>query len=150
MRPLPGFSMLQFEPLKRPGAAQFVPRNTPVEAKPIEGVTCRFRTAYDTEVLPLAMNALQYSVKGVGAVLSLKLQMTADGTLADLKLSTLRLHLAGERYISQMLYLSLMHHLGNLQVVLLDDKGKTAKWQCPASRSPISIYSLWVSLKITR
>ncbi|WP_339490388.1 type VI secretion system baseplate subunit TssF [Pseudomonas sp. EL_65y_Pfl2_R95] len=123
MRPLPGFSMLQFEPLKRPGAAQFVPRDTPVEAKPIEGVTCKFRTAYDTEVLPLAMKALQYSVKGMGAVLSLKMQMSADGNIADLKLNKLRLHLAGERYISQMLYLGLLHHLANLQVVLLDENG---------------------------
>ena len=29
MRPLPAFSMLQFDPLKRPGPALTVPRNTP-------------------------------------------------------------------------------------------------------------------------
>ncbi|MFP6860037.1 type VI secretion system baseplate subunit TssF [Pseudomonas sp.] len=124
MRPLPAFSMLQFDPLKRPGPALSVPRNTPVESKPIQGVTCRFRTAYTTEVLPLALNGLDYSVKGDGALLSLRLGMTADGHLGELNLKKLRLHLAGERYISQLLYLSLLRHLGGVQLVLLDAGGK--------------------------
>ncbi|WP_372874305.1 type VI secretion system baseplate subunit TssF [Pseudomonas sp.] len=124
MRPLPAFSMLQFDPLQRPGPALPVPRNTPVEAKPIQGVTCRFRTCYATEVLPLALNGLDYSVKGDGALLSLRLAMSADGHLGDLDLKQLRLHLAGERYISQLLYLSLLNHLGGIQLVLLDGAGK--------------------------
>jgi type VI secretion system protein ImpG len=124
MRPLPAFSMLQFDPLKRPGGALLVPRNTPVESKPIQGVTCRFRTAFATEVLPLALNGLDYSVKGDGALLSLQLAMSADGHLGDLGLKQLRLHLAGERYISQLLYLSLLRHLGGVELVLLDAAGK--------------------------
>ena len=124
MRPLPAFSMLQFDPVKRPGPALIVPRNTPVESKPIQGVTCRFRTAYATEVLPLALEGLDYSVKGGGALLSLRLQMTADGHLGELNLKQLRLHLAGERYISQMLYLSLLRNVAGVQLVALDAKGK--------------------------
>jgi type VI secretion system protein ImpG len=124
MRPLPAFSMLQFDPLKRPGGALLVPRHTPVEAKPIKGVACRFRTAFATEVLPLALNGLDYSVKGDGALLSLRMAMSADGHLGDLDLKQLRLHLSGERYISQLLYLSLLRHLGGIQLVLLDAAGK--------------------------
>lgn len=124
MRPLPAFSMLQFDPLKRPGPALSVPRNTPVESKPIQGMTCRFSTAFTTEVLPLALNGLDYSVKGDGALLSLRLGMTADGHLGELNLKQLRLHLSGERYISQLLYLSLLRHLGGIQLVLLDAAGK--------------------------
>ena len=124
MRPLPAFSMLQFDPLKRPGGALLVPRHTPVESKPIQGVTCRFRTAFATEVLPLALNGLDYSVKGDGALLSLRLAMSADGHLGDLNLKQLRLHLSGERYISQLLYLSLLRHLGGVQLVLLNAAGK--------------------------
>ncbi len=124
MRPLPAFSMLQFDPLKRPGGALLVPRHTPVEAKPIKGVACRFRTAFATEVLPLALSGLDYSVKGDGALLSLRMAMSADGHLGDLDLKQLRLHLSGERYISQLLYLSLLRHLGGIQLVLLDAAGK--------------------------
>lgn len=124
MRPLPAFSMLQFDPLKRPGGALLVPRHTPVESKPIQGVTCRFRTCFASEVLPLALNGLDYSVKGDGALLSLRLAMSADGHLGDLDLKQLRLHLSGERYISQLLYLSLLRHLGGIQLVLLNAAGK--------------------------
>lgn len=127
MRPLPAFSMLQFDPLGRPGPALTVPRNTPVESKPLQGVTCRFRTAYATEVLPLALSALDYSVKGDGALLSLRLTMTADGHLGELNLERLRLHLAGERYVSQMLYLSLLRHLEGIELVALDGEGRPFK-----------------------
>ncbi|QIB51862.1 type VI secretion system baseplate subunit TssF [Pseudomonas sp. OIL-1] len=124
MRPLPAFSMLQFDPLKRSGPALMVERDTPVESRPIEGVTCQFRTAYATEVMPLALSQLDYSVKGDGALLNLRLSMTADGHLGDLNMRSLRLHLAGERYISQMLYLSLLRHLQGISLVLLDKAGK--------------------------
>ncbi|KRW61213.1 type VI secretion system baseplate subunit TssF [Pseudomonas sp. TTU2014-080ASC] len=124
MRPLPAFSMLQFDPLKRPGGALNVPRNTPVESKPIQGVACQFRTAYATDVYPLTLSALDYSVKGGGALLNLRFEMTADGHLGDLGLNQLRLHLAGERYISQMLYLGLLRHVHGLQLVLLNADGK--------------------------
>ncbi|WCR46288.1 type VI secretion system baseplate subunit TssF [Stutzerimonas stutzeri] len=123
MRPLPAFSMLQFDPLKRPGPALTVPRNTPVESNPVQGVSCCFRTAYATEVLPLALQALEYSVKGTGALLSLRLQMSADGHLGEIGLSHLRLHLAGEPYISQLLYLSLLRHLDGVELVLLNEQG---------------------------
>ncbi|MFI8578590.1 hypothetical protein FIV02_00445 [Pseudomonas sp. THAF187a] len=124
MRPLPAFSMLQFDPLTRPGPALPVNRGTPVEAKAIEGVTCRFRTCFPTEVLPLSLTGLDYSVKGDGALLSLRLGMTADGHIGEIGLNKLRLHLAGERYIGQMLYLALLRNLGGIQVVPLDAAGK--------------------------
>jgi type VI secretion system protein ImpG len=139
MRPLPAFSMVQFDPLKRPGPALPVPRHTPVESKPIQGVTCRFRTCFATEVLPLALNGLDYSVKGDGALLSLRLAMSADGHLGDLDLKQLRLHLAGERYISQLLYLSLLNHLGGVQLVLLDGAGKPL---VDASDQPVAALKL--------
>ncbi|MBP8185093.1 MAG: type VI secretion system baseplate subunit TssF [Pseudomonas sp.] len=124
MRPLPAFSMLQFDPLKRPGPGLPVPRNTPVESKPIQGVTCRFRTTFATEVLPLTLSGLDYSVKGDGALLSLRLAMTAEGHLGEVGVKRLRLHLSGERYISQLLYLSLLRHLDNIELVLLGADGQ--------------------------
>lgn len=124
MRPLPAFSILQFDPLQRSGPALKVGRDTPVESVPIEGVSCGFRTCYTTEVLPLELAALNYSVKGDGSLLSLRLQMSADGHLGELELSKLRLHFAGERYISQMLYLSLLRNLEGIELIPLDDTGK--------------------------
>ena len=122
MQPLPAFSILQFDPLPTPGPALQVPRDTPVESLPIDDVRCRFRTCFPTEVLPLRASGLNYSVKGDGALLSLRLEMSCDGHLGELKLSRLRLYLAGERYISQMLYLGLVHDLDNIELVPLDSR----------------------------
>jgi len=124
MRPLPAFSMLQFDPLVRPGPALRVERETQVEGKPVDGVNCQFRTCYPTDVLPLQLESLKYSVKGEGSMLSLCLQMTCDGHAGELDLSRLRLHLAGERYISQMLYLGLLRHLHDIVLVPLDAQGQ--------------------------
>ena len=60
MRPLPAFSILQFVPLTRSEPVIVVERDTPVESVPIEGVNCRFRTCYATDV-----SALDLVGKGV-------------------------------------------------------------------------------------
>ncbi|GAB7527973.1 type VI secretion system baseplate subunit TssF [Pseudomonas sp. 3A(2025)] len=123
MRPLPSFSIVQFEPLQQAGPAQCVARDTPMESRPVDEVRCRFRTCYDTDLLPLELHALNFSVKGEGALLSLHLQMNCTGHFGQLSLQRLRLHLAGERYISQMLYLSLLRHLVDVVVVPLGEDG---------------------------
>ncbi len=99
-------------------------RDTPVESRPVGEVACRFRTCYATEVLPLVLEALNYSVTGEGALLGLRLAMNCDGHLGELGLSRLRLHLAGERYISQMLYLCLAAQPESIQLIPLDAHGR--------------------------
>ncbi|WP_434608573.1 type VI secretion system baseplate subunit TssF [Pseudomonas sp. D2-30] len=123
MRPLPAFSMLQFDPLQRTGPAVHVERDTPVESVPVQEVRCRFRTCYPTEVLSLDLTGLSYSIKGEGSLLNLRLQMQCNGHLGELKLSHLRLHLAGERYVSQMLYFNLLRNLKSIELVPLDGEG---------------------------
>jgi type VI secretion system protein ImpG len=124
MRPQPGFSMLQFEPLSAGKTGVSVPRDASVESVKVEGVGCKFRTCYETQVLPLKLSAVDYSAQGSGAYLSLKLTINGDGNIGDLALSTLRLHLCGEPYVSQALYLALLQHLDELVVKVLDDTGQ--------------------------
>ncbi|MEB0039077.1 MULTISPECIES: type VI secretion system baseplate subunit TssF [unclassified Pseudomonas] len=119
MRPLPSFSMLQFEPLAQAGPAIIAARDTLVKGKPVEGVSCNFRTCYATEVQALKLADLSYSENGEGALLTLRLEVSGNGHLGDLKLSRLRLHFAGMPYISQTLYLSLLRYLGGVEVHLL-------------------------------
>ncbi len=127
MQPLPAFSILKFDPLKLAGPALRVERDTPVDSVPIDGVQCRFRTCYPTDVQALDLVALAYSVKGEGSLLSLRLEVSGEGHLGELELSRLRLHFAGERYISQMLYLSLLRNLERIELVPLDGDGKPVK-----------------------
>ncbi len=127
MRPLPAFSILQFDALDNPGAAVVVPRGTPVESRPVKGTACRFRTTTNIELTALTVRQVEYSVKGQGALLSVQMGINGGARLVDLKLDRLRLHLAGERYVSQTLYLSMMRHLEGIQVLLLDTQGKPLK-----------------------
>ncbi len=117
MRPLPAFSLLQFDPLKQRGPAVTVGRDTPVESRPVNDERCRFRTCYTTQVLPLQLNAVEYSVQGERTVLSLRLQMSTAGHFSECGAGPLRLHLAGEGFISQGLYLSLLRHVEGIEWV---------------------------------
>ena len=55
---------------------------------PIDGVQLPLPHLLSTEVLPLDLAALDYSVKGDGSLLSLRLEMSADGHLGELELSS--------------------------------------------------------------
>ncbi|MCF5466568.1 type VI secretion system baseplate subunit TssF [Pseudomonas syringae] len=124
MRPLPAMSMLQFEPLVACGPGLIVERDTPVESDPVNGLTCQFRTCFPTEVLPLRLTRVSYSASGEAATLALRLEMTGEGHLGELKSDRLRLHFAGDRYVSQMLYLGFMRKLKNIRLLLLDGHSK--------------------------
>ena len=123
MRPIPAFSILQFDPLKRAGPSVRVARDTAVESAPIHGERCRFRTCYATDIMPLQLSALDYTCKGEGAWLDLRLTMSAEGNFSELAFDSLRLHLAGDHYLSQGLYLSLLRHLDGICLQLLDHDG---------------------------
>ncbi len=128
MRPLPAFSMLQFDPLAAAGAGVTVERHTVVDSGKIDGVSCRFQTCYATQVDALKLCDLSYAANGEGASLRLHLSMTCEGHLGQLELSRLRLHLAGERYISQALYLGLLRHLRCISLTPLDADGVPVEW----------------------
>jgi type VI secretion system protein ImpG len=127
MRPLPSFSVIEFEPLQQTGPAMCVEREVPVDSEPVDGLTCRFRTCFSTQLLPLELSDLKYSVKGEGALLSLKFDVVGGGHLGELNLECLRLHLCGERYISQTLYLNLLRNLSAIVVVPLNIEGQPFK-----------------------
>lgn len=124
MRPLPAFSILQFDPLKRAGPAVCVGRDTSVESVAIDGERCRFRTCCVTQVMPLQLNALEYVFQGERALLDLRLDMSAPGNFSELVFEPMRLHLAGDRYVSQGLYLSLLRHLEGIELLLLGEDGQ--------------------------
>ena len=120
LQPLPAFSILQFDPSSRVGPAFRVARDTPVQSGPVDGVACQFRTCYPTDVQALRLAALDDSTNGSGSLLSLRLELTADGDFGDLQLQRVRLHFTGERCISQTLYLNLLRHLDGVELTPLD------------------------------
>ncbi|WP_339471799.1 MULTISPECIES: type VI secretion system baseplate subunit TssF [unclassified Pseudomonas] len=123
MRPMPAFSILQFDPLKQSGPGVWVARDTPVESAPVNDERCRFRTCYATQVLPLRLSALEYSCQAACAILSLRLDVSGEGNFCESTFDHLRLHLTGDRYISQELYLSLLRHLEGIELLPLGRDG---------------------------
>lgn len=136
MRPMPAFSILQFDPLKHVGPGVCVARDTPVESAAVNDECCRFRTCYTTQVLPLQLSALEYSVQGDRTLLSLRLDMNADGNFSEWPFDSLRLHLAGDRYISQGLYLDLLRHLQGIELLPLGLDGLPV---CGIDGQPVSL-----------
>lgn len=124
MRPMPAFSILQFDPLKHVGPGVSVARDTPVESAAVNDERCRFRTCYTTQVLPLQLSALEYSVQGERTLLNLRLEMSAEGNFSEWAFDSVRLHLAGDRYISQGLYLDLLRHLQGIELLPLGHDGQ--------------------------
>ncbi|AUG08340.1 type VI secretion system baseplate subunit TssF [Pseudomonas sp. S09G 359] len=123
MRPMPALSILQFDPLRQAGPGVLVARDTPVESAAVNGERCRFRTCYATQVLPLQLSALEYSVQGERGMLSLRLDMSVEGNFSECAFDQLRLHLAGDHYIGQGLYLSLLRHLEGIELLPFDHAG---------------------------
>lgn len=124
LRPMPAVAMLQFEPLRRPLSELPIVRGTAVESRPVEGIRCRFQTTSDVSLLPLELANTQYDSHTAGARLTLTLQMTTEGNLADLRMRRLRLHLGGDAYSSRQLYLHLCRHLQGITLHPLNAVGQ--------------------------
>lgn len=124
LRPLPSCAILEFDSLPAPGAVIEVPRGTEVESRPLDEVSCRFRTCFATDIQPLRVDELSLAQQGSGARLTLRLKITGNGTLDALDLRQLPLHLAGDPTLSQDLYLALLHNLAGLSLVPLDSGGQ--------------------------
>lgn len=113
LRPFPACSIAQFAPALRTNVGettvpttQVMARGTPLESRSLNGVACRFRTAYDVTLAPLAVSGASYtSAAAAPVVLSPDaagiVAITFEPTRPDLDLRSLdlhavRLHLCGE------------------------------------------------------
>ncbi|POP72361.1 type VI secretion system baseplate subunit TssF [Pseudomonas syringae] len=124
LRPLPSVSMLQFDALDGSGPGFVVERATPVESEPVNDQVCHFRTCFATQVLPLKLTHLYCSSSGGGTTLKLCLAMNGGSHLGEVKFSQLRLHLAGERRVSQAIYFAMMQKLKGITLLPLDAMGE--------------------------
>ena len=111
LRPFPSCAIARFEVganAAQMSSANVVPRGTPLTSRPVRGVNCRFRTAYDVALAPLKVasvafrGAVQAPVgtsvpKGATSALSIQLTLESpQATWADLGLQHLRLAIDGE------------------------------------------------------
>src|SRR5690625_1054745 len=110
-RPLPSCSFARFAmggAAAKLSAPVHLPRGTQLQSRPVKGVNCRFRTAYDVDLLPLALSGAGYRAvadapmatslpPGAGGRISLEFELLSDqASFAELGVDALRLFVNGE------------------------------------------------------
>ncbi|MBA2481651.1 MAG: type VI secretion system baseplate subunit TssF [Planctomycetes bacterium] len=118
LRPIPSMTMMQFTPASQAREAVLVPRGALVESVPLDGTRCGFRTAYDTEVTPLRLTAVEL-VPDDGGV-RMGFQLPEGASVRDLGISRLRLHLSGSPASARWLRWALLSACRGVRVVVSD------------------------------
>src|SRR5690606_24962772 len=92
LRPFPSCSVAHFDmgqAAAKLSAPVHVARGTQLQSRPVKGVNCRFRTAYDVDLLPLALTRAEYRAvadapmatslpPGAGGRISLEFELLSD------------------------------------------------------------------------
>jgi len=121
LRPIPSMTIVQCQPDPAQGkktAGMRVPRGTPLVSKStVDGLPCRFQTAYDVDLWPFYVAAAEWrqpermqrpprASAGVQAVAAarLRLRCQKDVVFSGLPISRFRFHLAGDASVVYSLY----------------------------------------------
>ncbi len=121
LRPIPASTILQYHPGENISGVATIPRGSTVESREVEGIRCRFRTIYDTEVYPLRISDMRILERNGEAAMALHLQ-TLGIPLENLTLSRLRFFLTGETAIAHTLYFTFVNRVREVRVILRDAK----------------------------
>ena len=116
LRPVPSMTVAQFHTDPESGkmtSALKIPKGTVLYSRPVEGVPCKFRTAYDTALWPLKVPQAQWMTPdrvrpalraSEAAVLRVELECFPDVSFEKLDLDTLSFYLNGESSVVHALY----------------------------------------------
>jgi type VI secretion system protein ImpG len=111
LRPIPAASIVQFTAAAGLRARVKVPRGAELGSTQVDGVSCRFRTTSEVDLLPLALRDVQLDRSVAAApVLRLKFETNEPGIPAVFQQKGIRLFLAGELPTAATLFLWLAHH----------------------------------------
>lgn len=110
LRPVPSMTVLEFQPvLAALRQTRTVPRGVEVRSVPVEGTSCRFRTAYQVELNPLSLEDVRLESGAGPSRLLLHFRVWNQARPETLDLRRLRFYLHGDPSVSFALY----HHLRN-------------------------------------
>jgi type VI secretion system protein ImpG len=135
-RPVPSMSVVEFQLDPEQGKLSTglpVPRGSMLQSNRINGIQCKFRTAYDAMIWPIEVTEATWrsaeetgpaaSARGAAAVLKVSLQCFSDVTFKKLKLRSLRFYLSGEGNVIHALYELLFNNCVAITVRDPDRKG---------------------------
>ena len=118
LRPIPATSILEFLP--QAGALRgrvTIARGTEVAAQPVDGVTCRFQTTADVDLLPITLQDASLDRSAAAApVLKLSFSAPESAMPAIFQPGGVRLYLAGEFPLAALMMLWLGRHVRQVTV----------------------------------
>jgi type VI secretion system protein ImpG len=125
LHPTPSFGMVEFNPVHQANRVPVIPKKAEMRSNAVgHAVSGQFQTCYETELQPLQIADVNYYPQGDAGVLQIELTPITHVAMADVALSTLRLHFAGEHAITSSLYFSLLQLTVRALLVLKDEQGQ--------------------------
>ncbi|WP_032892599.1 type VI secretion system baseplate subunit TssF [Pseudomonas lactis] len=122
LRPLPSVTHVRFDPVVQAlSGPQVIAKGTQLFSRPVDGVSCTFRTCTDVTLYPLQVSSVGVSHSVQKSVLSIELQALSDQPLSEISSNRLDFHLGGSELNALTLYQWLAQHL-NKMVLCFDDQ----------------------------
>jgi type VI secretion system protein ImpG len=126
LRQLPATSLVEFTPLPNVVREKLVvARGAEVGSVPVDGLSCRFRTTQDVELLPLAIDDVRVET-GAQLAQSLRIEMRVTGgvAMAALALGAIRFYIHGDRRLQDDMRLWIGAHLDGVALATVDGSGR--------------------------
>jgi type VI secretion system protein ImpG len=111
LRPIPSMTVVQFEPQAQAAKeVRTVPRGTPLESVPVDGTACRFRTCYETPLVPVILESATVRADSPPQI-KMKFKLPEGLALRKVPIAALRFHLTGDSVVTRSIYVSLCRYL---------------------------------------
>ncbi|MEZ4429628.1 MAG: type VI secretion system baseplate subunit TssF [Nannocystaceae bacterium] len=146
----PATSIVEFTPpLRATRSVRTIPRGTALAAREVDGVSCRFRTCRDVQLVPAAIDQVVLDGPTTAPVLRVQLVTNASGKAAIPAAGELEFHIHGDHGIATTLLLWLVRRcsavtiaaggaatrLPGSAVVARSDRGAILEW--PGRAPPV-------------
>ena len=111
LRPTPAMTIVQFQPAPTQRETVRVPAQAALDALPLDGTACRFRTVWPVAVSPVRLERVT-AEPGPPIKLRIEFRLPAGATFNSLGLDRLRLYLGGDTAAARTLHLCLVRNQG--------------------------------------
>lgn len=119
LRPLPSVTLIRFDPVDHAlSSSQVIPKGTQLFSKPVDGVSCTFRTCTDVTLHPVVMRSASVTNSMDKSVITLELQTLSQQPLNQINCDQLSFHLGGDEASALTLYQWLAQHLKKIRVYI--------------------------------
>lgn len=126
IRPVPSYTIVQFDALHEGTDNQHIPKKMQVLSKALHGdIPSKFQSCFSVDLMPLELSNVAYNQQGGRGVLELGFSATAMASLREIVFAPMRLYLSGSKFMAYELYLYLDRYIDSVEIMLEDRDGNT-------------------------